>query len=391
MARSATQGEILATTLSQLHGRLYAPATREVVGSDALAVAYILEGARSDNLATTTTRQGTDINDIVRSTHHILVVLHNDNRVTRIAQALKARDKAVVIPLVQADAWLIEDVEDIHEFRAYLRSEAYTLCLTTRYGARSTRQRQVAEAHIYQEAYTLAYLLNDVAGDGTLLRYISHLDYAGVMERAIRRAKLPAAYSEGFNPHIKMAFASALSLGVVSEAEYMDFELTRPLCQPEVFEKLSQALPEGVKLLRLKPVREPKPCKGKKHKALMAEVEEAEYELLLPMAEGAGWDGAVNAVKAYNEAKEAFVHRVTPKTDKQIETKQYMLQPVKLSMAGDLLKLNMDIAITQTGSVKPGEVLELLVKEYGLPGILGRVLIRRTAMKGQGKPLIELV
>ena len=38
----------------------------------------------------------------------------------------------------------------------------------------------------------------------------------------------------------------------------------------------------------------------------------------------------------------------------------------------------------------PG-VLELLVKEYGLPGILGRVLIRRTAMKGQGKPLIELV
>ena len=161
---------------------------------------------------------------------------------------------------------------------------------------------------------------------GEEIRYISHLDYAGVMERAIRRAKLPAAYSEGFNPHIKMAFASALSLGVVSEAEYMDFELTRPLCQPEVFEKLSQALPEGVKLLRLKPVREPKPCKGKKHKALMAEVEEAEYELLLPMAEGAGWDGAVNAVKAYNEAKEAFVHRVTPKTDKQIETKQYMLQ-----------------------------------------------------------------
>ena len=226
---------------------------------------------------------------------------------------------------------------------------------------------------------------------GEEIRYISHLDYAGVMERAIRRAKLPAAYSEGFNPHIKLAFASALSLGVVSEAEYMDFELTKPLCQPEVFEKLSQALPEGVKLLRLKPVREPKPCKGKKHKALMAEVEEAEYELLLPMAEGAGWDGAVNAVKAYNEAKEVFVHRVTPKTDKQIETKQYMMQPVKLSMAGDLLKLNMDIAITQTGSVKPGEVLELLVKEYGLPGILGRVLIRRTAMKGQGKPLIELV
>ena len=66
VARSATQSEILATTLSQLHGRLYAPTTREVVGSDALAVAYILESARSDNLATTATRQRADIHNIVR-------------------------------------------------------------------------------------------------------------------------------------------------------------------------------------------------------------------------------------------------------------------------------------------------------------------------------------
>ena len=95
---------------------------------------------------------------------------------------------------------------------------------------------------------------------GEEIRYISHLDYAGVMERAIRRAKLPAAYSEGFNPHIKIAFASALSLGVISDAEYMDFELTKPLCQPEVFDRLSKALPLGVKLLRLKEVPEPKRC-----------------------------------------------------------------------------------------------------------------------------------
>ena len=76
---------------------------------------------------------------------------------------------------------------------------------------------------------------------GTEIRYISHLDYAGVMERAIRRAKLPAAYSEGCKPHLKLAFASALSLGVTSEAEYVDFELTKNLCKPEVFDKLKAA------------------------------------------------------------------------------------------------------------------------------------------------------
>ena len=209
---------------------------------------------------------------------------------------------------------------------------------------------------------------------GEEIRYISHLDYAGVMERAIRRAKLPAAYSEGFNPHIKIAFASALSLGVISDAEYMDFELTKPLCQPEVFDRISKALPAGVKLLRLKEVPEPKPCKGKKHKALMAEVQEAEYELYVPLT--GDWQEAVQAVEAYNKAPEAMVHRVTPKTNKMIETKQYMLKPVKLSMAGDLLKLYMDIAITQSGSVKPGEILKLLQAEYNLPVDEPKVLIK---------------
>lgn len=224
---------------------------------------------------------------------------------------------------------------------------------------------------------------------GEEIRYISHLDYAGVLERAIRRAKLPAAYSEGFNPHIKIAFASALSLGVISDAEYMDFELTRSLCQPEVYDRLSKALPPGVKLLRLRPVPEPKPCKGKKHKALMAEVEEAEYELYVPLTGDLSL--AEKALQGYNSAREVLVHRITPKTDKMIETKQYMLQPVRLSMAGGMVKLYMDIAITQSGSVKPGEILELLAKEYGLPVDVPKALIKRISLKGQGRSLIDLV
>ena len=47
------------------------------------------------------------------------------------------------------------------------------------------------------------------------IRFISHLEYVRTIERAIRRAKLPAAYSEGFNPHLKFSLASALGVGVV--------------------------------------------------------------------------------------------------------------------------------------------------------------------------------
>ena len=224
---------------------------------------------------------------------------------------------------------------------------------------------------------------------GEEIRYISHLDYAGVMERAIRRAKLPAAYSEGFNPHLKLAFASALSLGVSSEAEYMDFELTKDICQPEVFEKLQQALPPGVKLIKLKQVREPKPCEGKKHKALMAEVEESMYELLMPLT--GDWEAAVQSVKNFNQASQVVFHRVTPKKTRDIEAKQYMLKPVAVAMQGEKLKLTMDIALTQTGSIKPGEILQILHNTYNLPVDIGKALIKRTAMMGCGKPLIDLV
>ena len=57
------------------------------------------------------------------------------------------------------------------------------------------------------------------------IRYISHLDYAGAIEKALKRAEIPVAYSEGFNPHMKLAFASALAVGLTSATEYMEVEL----------------------------------------------------------------------------------------------------------------------------------------------------------------------
>ena len=129
---------------------------------------------------------------------------------------------------------------------------------------------------------------------GEAIRYISHLDYADMIQRAICRAKLPAAYSEGFNPHLKIAFASALAVGVTSEAEYMDFELTEALPVAEVSARLAAKLPDGVQLSRLRLLTG-------RHQALMAAADQAEYEITLP---GCGDEGALRrAVQAFNEAE----------------------------------------------------------------------------------------
>ena len=217
---------------------------------------------------------------------------------------------------------------------------------------------------------------------GDELRYVSHLDYANIFIRAFDRAKLPMAYSEGFNHHMKVAFASALSLGVSSEAEYMDFELTKELCQPEVFDRLQAQLPPGIQL------RELRLMQGK-HKALMAESDEARYTLHVPY-QGTE-DAAQSAIKAYNAAKEVLFHRVTPKKKREIETKQYMIQPVTAKLQGEELVLQMDIRITQSGSVKPLEILRAIADQFGLAVDPAQALITRTGLFGHGKRLIELV
>jgi radical SAM-linked protein len=77
-----------------------------------------------------------------------------------------------------------------------------------------------------------------------LTRFLSHLDNVRVIERAIRRVGLPAEYTLGFHPHMKLSFGPPLQLGYTSEAEYFDLALDRPFL-PEMARCLAEALPDG--------------------------------------------------------------------------------------------------------------------------------------------------
>ena len=64
---------------------------------------------------------------------------------------------------------------------------------------------------------------------GEEMRFLSHLDYAQAVERMIRRAEIKMAFSEGFNPHMKISFSSALALGITAEVEYLDMDIVEDL------------------------------------------------------------------------------------------------------------------------------------------------------------------
>ena len=80
--------------------------------------------------------------------------------------------------------------------------------------------------------------------------YISHLDLIRCFQRAVCRAGLPAAYSEGFHPHMQTSFAATLPLGFSSTSEIMDLELGQEVPYEKVREKLNQTLPEDIQILR---------------------------------------------------------------------------------------------------------------------------------------------
>lgn len=78
-----------------------------------------------------------------------------------------------------------------------------------------------------------------------VVRYVSHLDFVRVMNRVIRRAELPMAYSEGFNPHPLMGFALPLSTGVTSSCEKMELTLKEEMPANIFLQKLQDNMPKG--------------------------------------------------------------------------------------------------------------------------------------------------
>lgn len=81
------------------------------------------------------------------------------------------------------------------------------------------------------------------------VKYVSHLDFVRMFGRALRRAHLPIAYSEGFNPHPLLGFALPLSVGYTSECEILEIALTQELSPDEIMQRFNHVLPDGVKIL----------------------------------------------------------------------------------------------------------------------------------------------
>lgn len=81
---------------------------------------------------------------------------------------------------------------------------------------------------------------------GEEIKYISHLDIMRLWQRALNRAGIALAYSEGFNPHPRMSLAAPLALGVTSDAELMDIVLEKFVSPHSFTAAIGRQLPRGI-------------------------------------------------------------------------------------------------------------------------------------------------
>ncbi|MFX0537656.1 TIGR03936 family radical SAM-associated protein [Ornithinimicrobium sp. Y1847] len=83
------------------------------------------------------------------------------------------------------------------------------------------------------------------------MRFTSTRDFQRALERAVRLARLPMAFSGGFHPHPKISYANAAPTGAASEAEYVEISVTQVVDPAEVAARLDAALPDGLDVLEV--------------------------------------------------------------------------------------------------------------------------------------------
>jgi radical SAM-linked protein len=141
------------------------------------------------------------------------------------------------------------------------------------------------------------------------MRFASHRDIARAVERGVRRAALPIAYSAGFTPHPKISYAGAAPTAAASEAEYLELSLTRACAVSEVAERLDAALPEGIDVIE---VAEDPATLG------ALPLEASQWQVVLP---GVPPGTAASAVASFLACRALEVERLTSKGTRRVDAR----------------------------------------------------------------------
>lgn len=182
------------------------------------------------------------------------------------------------------------------------------------------------------------------------LRFTSHRDFSRAFERAVFRARLPMAYSSGFNPHPRISYAGAAPTGSASEAEYLEIALAQIVDPAAVHAELEEALPPGLDVLEV--VVSP-------GGSLADRLEASRWEIRI----AGEADAARTAVATFLAAAEVPVERMTKKGLRTFDCRSAVVALEVRDDAGAVLDVVLRHGVP---AVRPDDVLRGLAEVAGL-------------------------
>lgn len=183
-------------------------------------------------------------------------------------------------------------------------------------------------------------------------KFLSHLELVKTFERALRRAEIAVAFSEGFHPHPQLSFGPALAVGLSSIDEYFDLELVKEYAPEELMSRLNPVLPSGLQVTAVR--------RCFNHvKPLNAIINRAAYIIQL--------SAAAEVIPEIAAAFEELLNRTTipvTRTNKN-GTKTVDIRPwlhsIKTEVVAETkLQLRVTGEIGSGGNLRPEELLDLI-------------------------------
>jgi radical SAM-linked protein len=176
------------------------------------------------------------------------------------------------------------------------------------------------------------------------MRFASHRDVARAIERGVRKAGIPVAYSAGFSPHPRISYSGGAPTGSASEAEYLELAVTRR-CEPDdVGRRLNAALPDGIDVVEVVEAD---------GKSAGLQLEASEWEVIWP---GVAADAAASAVRAFLDQPRFEVQRLTSKGSKTVDVRSGVVSLTCSASSGGPRR-------GETGPVAGCAILRMIVRQ----------------------------
>lgn len=195
-----------------------------------------------------------------------------------------------------------------------------------------------------------------------VMKYVGHLDMMRFFQKAMRRAFIPIAYSEGFSPHQIMSFAAPLGVGMESQGEYMDIEVTSMEGMEGAIKRLQETMVEGIEIQGLKKLPE-------SEKSAMSQVKRAAYWIGQREGTAVFQENFFSQKNLDEKLKEFYMYPGEIIVTKQTKRSEKIIDIKPMIYKMEVLKegIYMEVAAGSTENIKPTMVLKEFCSFHHIP------------------------